>query len=117
MTKFSAEFHTECLGWFAQSTVELEPEAPRYCVPNIGWHTIDKRYEDDLFDGIDAAKEPFYFCHKYCVPSSNRSYEVATLAYSQTISTVLKSENILGVQFHPEKSFEAGLRLIYNFFS
>lgn len=86
--------------------------APR--LPHMGWNDIATR-EDVLFDGIpDGA--PFYFVHSYAPEPTDESVVVGTAEYAGTHFVVaVRSGNLAGVQFHPERSGRNGLRVLTNF--
>jgi glutamine amidotransferase len=115
MTTSSEEGPIDCLGWFSQATLELKPAAKRLKVPNIGWHTLKSGASDPLLAGIDLAAEPFYFCHRYSVPIDDGQDVAAEMEYGVRHVAVLRRGNIIGVQFHPEKSQEPGVQLFRNF--
>lgn len=116
MTLRSAEGPTDCLGWFAADTIRIAPTKTRiYKVPNIGWHAIDANSESGLFTGIDVSTLPFYFCHAYAVIAEGLVETAGTFEYEARYVAALVRDNILGVQFHPEKSQDEGMRLIANF--
>lgn len=115
MTQFTEEGGRSCLGWFDLKTIELRPASTRLKVPNIGWHTVQSTFANGVLAGIDLPSEPFYFCHRYGVPVAHEGSVAATIEYGETYAAVLKRDNMIGVQFHPEKSQEAGLKLFQNF--
>jgi len=81
-------------------------------LPHIGWNTINFDSTHFLFNKIDA-KSRFYFVHSYCVPIDK--YTLAKTNYSVSFSSVIQKQNFFGVQFHPEKSGDAGSQLLKNF--
>jgi len=83
-------------------------------VPQVGWNQIRQRCSHPLFDGIrDAAF--FYFVHSYyCEPAKDEAIAGET-DYGAAYASVVAHQNLCGVQFHPEKSQAAGLRLLSNF--
>lgn len=115
MTARTEEGGRDCLGWFPQETIELCPSDSRFKVPNMGWHAISGVRQDDLLAGIALADEPFYFCHRYGVTATIADDASAILDYGDRYVAVLRSGNIVGVQFHPEKSQEPGVALFRNF--
>jgi len=83
-------------------------------VPQVGWNQIRQRLANPLFDGI-ADGAFFYFVHSYyCEPADN-SVVLGETDYGVAYASVVARENVSGVQFHPEKSQAAGLRLLANF--
>jgi imidazole glycerol phosphate synthase, glutamine amidotransferase subunit len=92
--------------------VERFPETVR--VPQVGWNQVHIAREHPLFHGIgeDAF---FYFVHSYYVAPKNRENVLGESEYGLRYASVCGSGEVLGVQFHPEKSQTSGLRLLKNF--
>jgi glutamine amidotransferase len=83
-------------------------------VPHVGWNRVDKIREDPLFDDVPN-RSFFYFVHSYfCEPIENVIVTGQT-EYGVKYASVVAHENIYGVQFHPDKSQNAGLQLLKNF--
>ena len=115
MTSYSEEAGMECLGWFAERTLQLRPlDTRKLKVPNIGWHLVRQRGDSRIFDGIALDRSPFYFCHKYAVAATSEGAHLADFTYGERYIAALQRDNIVGVQFHPEKSQDAGERLMRN---
>lgn len=83
-------------------------------VPHVGWNEINYAVADPLFAGIPAGKD-FYFVHSYHFVCANSADQVATTSYGGTVTATVRRELLCGVQFHPEKSQQWGLRLLNNF--
>lgn len=81
-------------------------------VPHMGWNSVEN-LRSPLFDGIDDGTQ-FYFVHSYYV-ATDTEYEIARTQYLLPFSSALNVGTVYGVQFHPEKSGEAGLHLLENF--
>ncbi|MBS1913761.1 MAG: imidazole glycerol phosphate synthase subunit HisH [Bacteroidetes bacterium] len=112
MFDYSQENQTACLG-LVPGTVE--PFAvPGLRTPQIGWNRVYPAVEDPLFRDIPSG-EYFYFVHSYYAAPGAAT--VATGIYGVEFSAAVTRANIRGVQFHPEKSGPAGLRLLENFIS
>lgn len=108
----SEEGDAECLGIFKTRVRRLEalPEE-EIKVPHVGWNKVGS-LRSDLFEGIDEGTY-FYFVHSY---AADICYEtVAATTHGRPFSAALQSGNFYGVQFHPEKSGEAGAALLKNF--
>ena len=83
-------------------------------VPHVGWNQIKQRVAHALFDGIDD--EAFcYFVHSYYCEPAQDEVIIGKTDYGVTYASVVAQDNLFGVQFHPEKSQAAGLRLLANF--
>jgi imidazole glycerol-phosphate synthase subunit HisH len=83
-------------------------------VPHVGWNRIDQIRENPLFNGV-ANRSFFYFVHSYYCEPTDQSVLVGETEYGLPYASVVAKDNICGVQFHPEKSQETGLRLLQNF--
>src|SRR5258706_10913065 len=83
-------------------------------VPQVGWNQISQRSAHHLFAGI-ADQTFFYFVHSYYCESDDPAIVIGETEYGATYASVVAHGNVCGVQFHPEKSQEAGLRLLSNF--
>ena len=97
------------LGIF-EGTVRRFPHSVR--VPHMGWNEIEARTSSRLLARLDP-RPYLYFAHSYYVPETAAT--AATCTYSVPYTAVLESGNVFGVQFHPEKSGPAGLRIVKNF--
>ncbi|MFM2291385.1 MAG: hypothetical protein RIS29_1198 [Bacteroidota bacterium] len=109
MCAHSEENDTDCLGIFHQQ-VKLFPEAGLK-VPQIGWNTISD-LQSPLFEGVDE-NAYMYFVHSYYV--ENCVNAISKTDYVQLYSSSVQKDNFYAVQFHPEKSGEAGQRILENF--
>lgn len=83
-------------------------------VPHVGWNEIHIGTGHPVFEGIPD-KSDFYFVHSFHIAVNDPKYELATTPYCGNFTSVIGNENVIGVQFHPEKSSFAGFRLLKNF--
>ena len=83
-------------------------------IPHMGWNVVKTRRQSFLFKGLEKDSR-FYFSHSYHVVCSNTDDPVGETVYGHKFTSSLQRENILGVQFHPEKSHEFGMTLLRNF--
>lgn len=88
-------------------------DAPGLKVPHIGWSPVRWESESRLVEGI-GSETPFYFVHSFA-PRPEPGVLLGTAAYSNRFAVAAEGEGVFGVQFHPEKSSAAGLRLLSNF--
>jgi glutamine amidotransferase len=101
----------EGLGLFAGDVDVLD--APGLKVPHIGWSPVRWARESPLIEGIKS-ETPFYFVHSFA-PRPEAGEVLGTAAYGARFACAAEHDNVFGVQFHPEKSSAAGLRLLSNF--
>jgi glutamine amidotransferase len=99
------------LGLLAGAVDALEAEGLK--VPHIGWEPVGWEQESPLTDGIPSGT-PFYFVHSFA-PRPEPDELLGTAVYGERFACAAQSGNVFGVQFHPEKSSAAGLRLLANF--
>jgi imidazole glycerol-phosphate synthase subunit HisH len=88
-------------------------DAPGLKVPHIGWSPVRWEKESRLVEGIES-ETPFYLVHSFA-PRSEAGDLLGTAAYGNRFACAVERDNVFGVQFHPEKSSSAGLRLLANF--
>ncbi len=104
---------TEGLGFISGEVHKLVPQ-PGECLPHVGWNEVHQQAEHNIFKGIEDKKD-FYFVHSYHFQAQDSDDVIATTPYCNKISTVVAKSNIVGVQFHPEKSQLSGFQLLKNF--
>ena len=83
-------------------------------IPQIGWNQVQFQRSDPLLDGVEN-KEYFYFVHSYHAELADPKNGLGLTDYGVTFPAIVRRDNIWGAQFHPEKSQNAGLRLLANF--
>lgn len=110
---------TEGLGWIKGDVVEMTPDDPSLKIPQIGWNTLDLKRPHPIFEGIKTGPDGLhaYFVHSYHLAAENPDDVIATTNYGGPMTAVVGRANMVGTQFHPEKSQTLGLRLIANFLS
>ena len=100
------------LGLMKGRVVRFPENGPR--VPQIGWNQVERLQDHPLVHGIEEGTY-FYFVHSYYVQSDDASDVVAETEYGTSYPSICARGSVAGVQFHPEKSQDAGLRLLSNF--
>ncbi|WFS00718.1 imidazole glycerol phosphate synthase subunit HisH [Rhizobium tumorigenes] len=108
---------TQGLGWIKGDVVEMTPCDPSLKIPQIGWNTLDLRRPHALFDGIKTGQDGLhaYFVHSYHLAAADDGDIIATTNYGGAMTAFVGRDNMVGAQFHPEKSQTLGLTLISNF--
>ena len=108
---------TNGLGWISGDVVEMKPDDPKIKIPQIGWNTLDVGQPHPLLDGIETGSDGLhaYFVHSYHLQATNEDQLVATTEYGMKVTAMVAKDNMVGTQFHPEKSQSLGLALISNF--
>jgi len=108
---------TEGLGWISGDVVEMTPDDPNLKIPQIGWNTLDLKRPHPLFEDIATGTDGLhaYFVHSYHLAAQNTADVIATTDYGGPLTAFVGRDNMVGAQFHPEKSQKLGLALIANF--
>ncbi|HMF15125.1 MAG TPA: imidazole glycerol phosphate synthase subunit HisH [Gemmataceae bacterium] len=104
----------EGLGWISGVVRRLRSDAPNLRVPHVGWNDVHWRTDSPLFAGL-RKETAFYFVHGYHLAPRDADVAAATCEHGETFTAAIQRDNILAVQFHPEKSQRNGLRLLSNF--
>jgi glutamine amidotransferase len=116
LTLKSEEGSLPGLGWLDAETVRFRFDIANQNlkVPHMGWNFINIKRPSPIFDGM--YEDPrFYFVHSYHVVCQRGENILATTEYGYEFASVVINENIIGVQFHPEKSHKFGIKLFRNF--
>ncbi len=108
---------TEGLGWIAGEVDRIAPADPSLKIPHMGWNTLNIARPHPLLDGLNlgAQGRHAYFVHSYALRPARRDDLVADTDYGGPVTAIVACDNIVGTQFHPEKSQKLGLALIANF--
>lgn len=103
------------LGWLAGEVVPIEPSDKSLKIPHMGWNDLTLgQFMHPLLNGIKTGDHA-YFVHSYHARLENRENLLATVEYGGSLTAIVGQENIMGTQFHPEKSQATGMTLIENF--
>jgi len=115
----SEENDAECLG-LIEGDVRLFPrplfsvENERLKIPHMGWNSVKPIKKHPVLEGIMPADE-FYFVHSYYPRPASDQYVIGVTDYGMEFSSIIGHENLIAMQFHPEKSGPPGLRILKNF--
>jgi glutamine amidotransferase len=116
LSKGSEEGTLEGMGWIDADTVRFRFDGSQtgLKIPHMGWNTVQVVNESPIFH--DMYEEPrFYFVHSYHVACRNEADVMTRTSYGFDFTSSVARGNIMGVQFHPEKSHKFGMRLLKNF--
>ncbi len=101
-------------GWVAGNVRKIAPNDPALKVPHMGWNDLVIDQHHPVLEGI-ATGAHAYFVHSYHMEMRDPAHRLAHCDYGGDVTAIVGHANVIGTQFHPEKSQEAGLRLIANF--
>lgn len=105
---------TPGLGWIGGEVVALKPSDAALKIPHMGWNDLQIIHPHPLLDGIEAGSHA-YFVHSYQFCVKDEADIVAIVDYGGPVTAVVARGNMVGTQFHPEKSQAVGLGIIRNF--
>ena len=108
---------TEGFGWIGGEVRAIEPDDPALKIPHMGWNTLCVQTPHPLLEGIETGSDGLhaYFVHSYHFVAADPAHMVAATDYGGAVTAMVGKDNLVGTQFHPEKSQKLGLRLIANF--
>jgi len=108
---------TPGLGWIAGEVDKIAPSDAALKIPHMGWNTLNVTKPHALLDGIATGANGLnaYFVHSYELKPAHRNDLVARSDYGGPLTAIVGRDNMVGTQFHPEKSQRLGLALIANF--
>lgn len=115
MTLSSEEGKEKGFGWLNAITKKFNFQNKELKVPHMGWNTITLRKHSKLFNEMGNQENRFYFVHSYAVECLDENDILTTTCYGYEFVSSFEKENIIGVQFHPEKSHKFGMQLLKNF--
>jgi len=116
LCKRSEEGQLPGLGWLDAEVIrfKFDGNIANLKIPHMGWNTLTVRQPYPLFADLEAENR-FYFVHSYHVVCADRGNVLAQTNYGFDFASAVVKDNIMGVQFHPEKSHKFGMRLYKNF--
>ena len=114
MTRRSEEGQLPGLGWIKADTLLIRSALQNVRVPHMGWNLVNIRKKSPYFDD-DRMEHRFYFVHSYAVHCDNHADVLTTTDYGVEFVSSFSVNNIIGVQFHPEKSHVHGARFLSRF--
>jgi glutamine amidotransferase len=110
--------YTETSGfdWIGGEVVKIAPSDTSLKVPHMGWNDLNIATDHPVLEGISTGDHA-YFVHSYQMDVADPAQRIAHVDYSGDVTAIIGRDNMIGTQFHPEKSQSTGLRLISNFLS
>lgn len=111
LMEYSKENDADCLSIFEGAVYPFQKSIK---VPHMGWNEVHQKRQHPIFRNIPN-KSDFYFVHSFYVKPNDESDAIGITDYGQDFCSVIAKDNVIGVQFHPEKSAEAGLTILENF--
>lgn len=115
MAQSSEEGNINGLGWIDATIEKFKVyDTLNFKVPHIGWNSAKPSNQSPLFAGIEE-NDLFYFVHTFHAKMDKKEQTLTTTNYCYEFASSFGKENIFGVQFHPEKSHDAGMKLLKNF--
>lgn len=116
MANRSEEGNVNGLAWVNANAIRFKiKNTIQYKVPHIGWNSLSIQKKSELFRNIPS-DALFYFTHSFYLECHSHDDIIAYTEYETSFTSAIQKKNILGVQFHPEKSHDLGLALLENFF-
>lgn len=114
-TRHSEEGVSDGLGYLNAATKKFcFADMSSYNIPHMGWNKISIKRSSPILDDIEEGSR-YYFAHSYHVVCDNPENVVALTHYGYNFPSIIQQDNIIGVQFHPEKSHKQGIQLLKNF--
>ncbi|MFH1236085.1 MAG: imidazole glycerol phosphate synthase subunit HisH [Parcubacteria group bacterium] len=116
MARQSDEGRLEGLGWIDADVKKFDEAAfvQKTHLPHMGWNDVSPQRTDCLFKGMDLSPS-FYFLHSYVFLAHRSDDVLAVTDYNGPFASAVRSANVFGTQFHPEKSHGWGIQLLKNF--
>lgn len=105
---------TDGLGWVGGEISRITPDDPTLKVPHMGWNDLVIEQAHPVLDGLKSGDHA-YFVHSWAMHVGDMAHRLAHVDYGGDVTAIVGLDNIIGTQFHPEKSQGTGLRLIGNF--
>ena len=115
MATHGLEFgETPGFDWIGGDVTRLEPSNKSLKIPHMGWNELTEIADHPVLEGISAGDHA-YFVHSYHFAVADPAHRLAAAWHGQDFAAIVGRDNLIGTQFHPEKSQATGLRLIANF--
>ena len=114
MTNYSEEGDVDGLGLIDAQTKKFQLQDKSLKIPHLGWNEVSWQKESPILNSL-SEKPRYYFVHSYFVECNHQNDVLGTTHYGQDFVSAFQHDNIIGMQFHPEKSHQFGMELLKNF--
>lgn len=120
LTEYSEEGDAKGLGWIEGSTIRFKLDQNKHKIPHMGWNEVSiyasnkKESFDPLMDGVEQSSR-YYFVHSYHLTAINPEFVLGETCHGYSFASIIRKNNVFGVQFHPEKSHRFGKKILENF--
>ena len=115
LTKGSEEGDLEGFGFIDAYAKKFKFENSDLKIPHMGWNIVKLQKKSKLFEGMEKEENRFYFVHSFAVECYNKEDILTITNYGYDFVSSFEKDNIIGCQFHPEKSHKFGMKLFKNF--
>jgi glutamine amidotransferase len=107
----------EGLNWIEGEIVEINPKNKDLKIPHMGWNVLKLKDNEEhpVLKNLPQNEAHFYFVHSYMFKAKEKQNILGATEYGDDVTAIVGRDNIVGVQFHPEKSQEYGLQILHNF--
>lgn len=115
LTNYSEEGNCKGLGWIDAEVKKFTfPSRTDLKIPHMGWDYIDVLQNSKIVENL-IENSRFYFVHSYAVHCNRAEQAIASTEYGYSFHSIIQNENVVGTQFHPEKSHKYGMKILKNF--
>lgn len=115
LTKYSEEGNVSGLGYIDAITKKIDSHDMGILkIPHMGWDYLNINKKIPLVNRVDL-EDRFYFVHSFYVDCNHEDNIIATTEYGFSFDSIISNDNVMGVQFHPEKSLKFGMKILGNF--
>ena len=115
LTKGSEEGSCEGFGFIDAYAKKFKFKNSNLKIPHMGWNIVRLQKKSKLFEGMEKEENRFYFVHSFAVECHNKEDILTITNYGYDFVSSFEKNNIIGCQFHPEKSHKFGMKLFKNF--
>lgn len=116
LTNRSEEGFEKGLGWIEGEVIRFKVDSKIYKIPHMGWADVKIHKNANLLEGMEEEESRFYFSHSYHLANCAAEHHFLSTTFGYEFLAGIAKDNIIGVQFHPEKSHKFGMQFLHNFY-